>query len=265
MSNTIFRFKIGDFNCTTIRDADDGERNALLIQTSQQNILIEVGIGHMLLPPSPNPGLLADRLPAAGVTPAEVDLVLLSHADFDHIAGAVDEDGNPAFPRARYVLHRDEWAYWIARPERIRPSEAYTDFLTEELCRICRTVPPERLAQLRDRQQLIDAGSEIAPGIHAIGMPGHTPGHTAYAVSSGGEQVLFVGDLFYDPQDIGNAQWHAAIDVDPAQSAATRERRLGQAANDHTLLMAYHAPFPGLGHVVRQGSRWEWQPLAVTV
>lgn len=262
MQDPIYRFNVGDFNCTAIRDADDGERNSLLVQDGSLTSLMDVGIGHTLFPPSPHRGKLIDRLTDMGVAAANVDLVLLSHADFDHIAGAVDGDGKPAFPHARYLLHRDEWAYWSARPERMRPSEAYADFVTEELCDICRTVPPTCLLQLQGRLELFDSGDEIAPGIRAIGIPGHTPGHTAFALSSNGQQLLFVGDLFYDPNDIGNAQWHAVVDVDPAQSAQTRERLLEQESRNHTRLMAYHAPFPAIGYVVRQGSHWAWQPLA---
>lgn len=260
MGDPIFHFKFGDFQCTAIRDADDGERNALLVRTGAHTVLIDAGIGHVLFPPSPQRGKLIDRLSMMGVALTNVDVVHLSHADFDHISGAVDEQGDLVFPRARYVLHRDEWAYWTACPARLRPNEAYADFLTKELCRICNEVPPERLRQLRGQLELIDSGDEIVPGVRAIGIPGHTPGHTAYALSSAGEHLLFVGDLFYDPDDIGNAQWHAAIDVDPVQSAATRDRMLGQAVTDRTLLMAYHAPFPALGHVINRGSHWGWQP-----
>ena len=258
IENVAFRFEIGNFNCMVIRDADDGNRNTLLIQTGQQQILIDTGIGHDLFPPSPHLGLLMDRLLAAGIVPAEIDLVLLSHADFDHICGAVDQSGHPAFPSARYIVSREEYGYWSARPKRLIPSAKFAGFLTENLCQLCCDLPPKRLAQLNNRLELIDPGSEIAPGIRAIAAPGHTPGHMAINISSGDEQMRFVGDLIYDPDDIWNIEWHSAVDVDPAQAAATREQLLGQAASDQTLLIAYHAPFPGLGYVSRQGLGWKW-------
>ena len=254
MDNNLYRFNVGSFDCIAIRDGDEGDRNALLVDTGSQRVLIETGNGDAL----PPPGRILERLRMAGVSPDEVDLVILTHADIDHIGGTTDARGVPVYPRARVVLSRVEWEYWSGRPARMRPSS----FLDEETRLKVVQVPLARLEQLRDVLDLVDSGAEIAPGIRALAAAGHTPGHVVIAVESEGERLLFLGDVTYDP--IINEELvevHGVFDVDPPRGAATRERLLEQAAADRTLLMGYHFPFPGPGHLVRDGSDRQWQPL----
>jgi glyoxylase-like metal-dependent hydrolase (beta-lactamase superfamily II) len=181
-------------------------------------------------------------------------VVILSHADFDHIGGAADASGTVAFPHARYILPRAEWAFRATQPERLRPSDAYD----EDFRQLGHTIPQTRLAHLRDRLELIESETEIVPGIRSVAAPGHTPGASVIAVSSDDEHLLCIGDLVYDPNDIANPDWYSVYDYDPVQVVATRCRVLAQAASERTLLMAYHVPFPGLGSVAPHGRGWRW-------
>jgi len=79
-------------------------------------------------------------------------------------------------------------------------------------------------------------------------------------ISSGGEELLCVSDAVLHPIHLEQPQWCAAVDFDPDQVVATRRRLLSRAAADKALVLAFHFPFPGMGHVVQKGEGWKWQP-----
>jgi glyoxylase-like metal-dependent hydrolase (beta-lactamase superfamily II) len=102
---------------------------------------------------------------------------------------------------------------------------------------------------------------EVVPGIRAIAAPGHTPGHTAFAVSSKGEKLLVTSDAFLHPIHVEYPEWHATIDLDPQQVVTSRRRLINLAINSMMLVLAFHFPFPGLGHITQKGERACWQPF----
>jgi glyoxylase-like metal-dependent hydrolase (beta-lactamase superfamily II) len=90
---------------------------------------------------------------------------------------------------------------------------------------------------------------------------GHTPGHIALLISSGGQQLLHMADTVLHPILMQHPEWRPAFDLLPDQAAATKRQILDRAAADQALVLAFHFPFPGLGRVVPEGQAWRWQPI----
>lgn len=122
----------------------------------------------------------------------------------------------------------------------------------------------KNLPPIQSRLSIIDHEAEILPGIQAISAPGHTPGHMALAVSSGGEKLLCISDTVLHPVHLEQPEWLAVVDQNPQQVIATRRKLLNLAATEKALVLAFHFPFPGLGHVVPEGDGWNWQPIEIT-
>jgi glyoxylase-like metal-dependent hydrolase (beta-lactamase superfamily II) len=111
------------------------------------------------------------------------------------------------------------------------------------------------------RLRLIKAGAEVAPGVTTIDTPGHTPGHMSVHISSGREEMLLTGDVVVNSAvSFLHPEWPFEFDLDVPQATKTRMAFLDRAAADKTLVGSYHLPFPGFGHVVREGSAYRWLP-----
>jgi glyoxylase-like metal-dependent hydrolase (beta-lactamase superfamily II) len=221
----------------------------LLVNAGKERILIDTGADGL----APTTGDLLKNLKAEGITPEEITTVVLTHAHPDHIGGVLDADGKPAFPNARYVMSRTEWDFWTARPN-LRGTGM--DDQVKELLVNCalKNLPP-----LKPQMELLEAEKEIAPGIHAIPAPGHTPGHIALVISSAKEQLLHMADTVLHPMHLEHPAWRTIFDLNQDDAATTRRRLLDRAAADKLSVLAYHFPFPGLGHVTSTGSAWRWE------
>jgi glyoxylase-like metal-dependent hydrolase (beta-lactamase superfamily II) len=154
------------------------------------------------------------------------------------------------YPNARYALSRQEWDFWF--------SERAEDKTPEHFVTCART----NLEPLEDRVILLEEEGEIVPGIGVLFAPGHTPGHMVVSVSSGGERLLYIGDTVLYPLHLEHPDWLPIYDILPEQAGPSKQRIFDLAAKEGCWVIGQHfPPFPSLGHVVKKGEGWLWQPI----
>jgi len=225
----------------------------LLVNTGKCRVLVDTGAGRL----SSSTGKLLDNLKNEGITPDDIDLVILSHAHPDHIGGNISTQGKPVFTNARWVIWEDEWQFWTTEQAESRLDEHSKEILIN----IART----NLLPLQSKIELVHEEVELVPGIRVIKSPGHTPGLLAISVVSGKDRLLYISDVVIHPIHIAEPEWFAATDVIPDQVIATRHKLLNQATLEKSLVMAFHFPFPGLGYILQKDKGWQWQPIKAKV
>ena len=220
----------------------------LLISTGKQRVLVDTGLGGL----HPSTGKLLPNLQAEGISPHDIDTVILTHGHPDHLGGNTTGEGKPTFPNARFIMWKGEYDFWT--------SKQTETMLKERGMELFLTLARKNLLPFQDRLTLVDKETEILPGIRAIAAPGHTPGQMALAISSKSEQLLVISDAFLHPIHVEYPDWPASIDSIPQQVIDTR-RRLLSMVTKKTIVSAFHFPFPGLGHIVQKEEGWKWQPI----
>ena len=218
-----------------------------VVDVGGRRVLVDSGAGGAF----PGTGQLAANLALAGVTPESVSAVAITHLHGDHVGGVIDAQGRARFPNATLHVHADEAAFWTdAKREAAAPAEMKDMF---QLARRAIAAYGDRVRTFRDR-------AEIVPGFTAEPATGHTPGHTVYRLSSGGQQVLFIGDLMHARSiQMPRPNVTLAFDADQAAARAARQGVLQQASSGENVLLAGpHFPFPGIGRVERAGQGYRF-------
>ena len=224
--------------------------NAFVVQTGGQTVLIDTGAGTLM---SPTAGCLLSNLAAAGIAPGDIDTVLLTHMHIDHVGGLVDAADQPVFPNAALLVPQDEAAFWLDEAKAAAAPEAMQPYFA--LAR--RTTAPYS-SRLR-----AFAEPDPVPGITAVKLPGHTPGHTGYRVGAGEDQLLIWGDIFHVP-DVQSRRPDVGVmyDIDGPAAIATRRAILAQVADEGTLVAGMHLHFPAFIRIMREGDAYAVRPIA---
>jgi glyoxylase-like metal-dependent hydrolase (beta-lactamase superfamily II) len=215
-------------------------------------VLLDTGAG----PLGPRTGQLPEALKAAGISPEQIGMVVLSHAHADHIGGLAE------FPRARIVISRQEFDFWknSGIRDRLGSGSVYRNAMIET---VIRDWFERYLLPLESRLELVEFGTEVAPGMTILAAPGHTPGHAAILAQEGGEKVLFAADAFTLAEHIPQPEWTSSFDLDPELLFRTRRRLLDLAAAEECRVIHYH--IGSVGRVVRRGSGYAWEAESAPV
>jgi glyoxylase-like metal-dependent hydrolase (beta-lactamase superfamily II) len=282
----IYRYKIGSYELTALYDGiwyrpigDSFIRNArfaeveraldwafmphdklatpfttLIVNTGKKLVLLDTGTGGQI---APSAGVLRDNIAAADIDPKAVDQIVISHFHPDHINGIKDKDNALIFPNAEIMVPEPEWAFWMDDGNlNAAAADLKLTFLNQR--RI--------FADIAKQVTRFQSGKEVAPGIETLPAPGHTPGHTVFAIHSGEQSLLVLSDTAQHPAVFArHPDWQAAFDIDGAAAVATRKRIFDRAAADRMLVTGYHFPFPACGHLIKTASGYEhvpveWQP-----
>lgn len=228
----------------------EGSINAFLVNTGSKLILIDTGAGDLY---GECCGKLVENLKAAGYKPEQVDEILLTHLHMDHVGGLA-RSGMPVFPNAIVRVNKLDSDYWLSQQgEQSAPTFLHAMFEADKAV----LAPYIQAGKL----ETFEGGQELEPGIQSVPAPGHTPGHTAYRISSEGQSILVWGDIVHVAAiQFPEPSVTVKYDSGPPQALATRRAAFSEAAKSGIWIAAAHISFPGLGHIAIQDGKYVWVP-----
>jgi len=226
------------------------EQNILVLNTGDKLVLFDTGMGSSQMF-GPTPGKMLANLKAAGIDPKDIDAVVATHAHCDHVWGIMADNGTPNFPNAQIYISQADFDFWTDEKKLSLKDPAYMQPFVEGA--------RKNLLPNRERIVFVKDGQEFLPGIQAMAAPGHTVGHTIYMITSDGKSLAAIGDLTHHQVILlEKPRIEFAYDTDSKQSASTRVRMLDMLASNRIPLIAYHFPWPGLGHVAKHGEGFRY-------
>lgn len=274
-STSVYNFKVGDLAATSLLDGGFDPPNdnqvfgvglkpedvaavlaangadklqlfiePLLVKTADHVMLFDAGAGGNF---GPGSGKLLASMQEAGVDPASVTDIFISHVHGDHIGGLANAEGAPNFPNATIHISNPEWTFLTG----LKDEQAKTMGLGNRAALV---------AVMKPKVKGFTPGAELVPGVvTAVEIKGHTPGHSGYKITSGSESLLYVGDSMHQYiVSVQKPEWTNAYDGDNKTATASRVALIKDLAATGQRVYAVHFPFPGVGHMEKKGEGVVW-------
>lgn len=223
--------------------------NAYVIETGKEVILLGGGTPKFM---GASLGQLPANMKAAGINPDDITKVMLTHAHPDHLAAFATKDGKKAFKNANLIVAKAEWDF--IHNDKVR-SASPKDF--QGMIDFARGA----LAPYKGDVHTFTGEKELFPGIKSSPLPGHTPGHTGYEVTSKGEKLFFWGDVtHFSTLQFANPDWMVIFDADPALAIKSRRAIFERASKERMAIAGAHVDFPGIGYVEKSGDAYRYIP-----
>ena len=223
----------------------------LAVKTGGRLVLIDSGTGGGQAG-GPKAGLLAQSMAAAGLDAKDVKTIVVSHFHGDHISGLMAKDTNAQmFPEAEIIVPAVELKWWTQPVESIpQPRRGLAQ-------RVQATLPGWK------NVKQIEGEVDVVPGIRAIPAHGHTQGHTAHVISSGGAQLIATADATnIQSLFVKHPDWQAGFDHVPDQAVETRRRLFDRAVAEKAMVAGYHWGLPNVGTLAKDGNGYAFTPAA---
>ena len=226
--------------------------SVLVVKLNGKLVLCDAGGGGQVQAFNPQAvfvsGKMMTNMRAAGIDPRRIETILVSHFHPDHIFGLLATKTNaPVFPNAEIIVPAAEYKWWTD-PSLIERLPAWRKPLAQ---RIQSVIP------MWKNVLPVEGEDEVVPGIRFVAAPGHTPGHTAFHLSSGDKQLMITSDALYMPALLAaHPDWHGAYDQDGAMAEASRRRLMDRVVADNMIVCGSHFPWPGVGRIAKDGTSY---------
>ena len=277
-----YRMKIGDFKVTALSDGTvplpvldvltntkpgeveklltdaylkvplDTSVNAYLINAGTRLVMVDAGSGELY---GPTLNKLVASLKAVGYEPEQITDILITHIHTDHTGGLMD--GNRMiFPNAVVHVDKREVDFWLSPANMKKAEQGNKKFFREAVAKVKPYVDAGKV-------KTFNGDTQLFPGIRSIASPGHTPGHSFYALESKGEKIVFWGDIMHVAEvQFPNPAVTITFDVDSKAAASQRKKAFADAAKNGYWVAPAHISFPGVGHLRPEGNGYKWIPMA---
>ena len=228
--------------------------NAYLVDTGEHRVLVDAGTAKCF-GDNPKLGHLQENLRASGTAPEDIDTIVITHLHGDHFCSLTTEDGKRAFPNATVWVAEEEAAFWLSEQVANSALESRRGAFKQarDITGVYRAAGAFRTFK---------ADEAIIPGMRVVASHGHTPGHTGYLFESKDQSLLVWGDIVHcHPVQFARPEVSMSFDTDEKQAVATRKALFARLAKDGTAIAGAHLPFPGIGHIRKDGKAYAWVPV----